>query len=149
MPSLTLPEFVARWQSATVIEKGAAQSHFIELCAVLGEPTPMQADPTGTWYAFEKGVTKQGGGQGWADVWRRGCFAWEYKSKGKDLDAAYQQLLQYHENLENPPLLVVCDFNRFEVHTKFTSTVKKVYRFTLADLLSDVPVPGSRLTALA
>ena len=25
---------------------------------------------------------KTGGGDGWADVWKRGCFAWEYKSPG-------------------------------------------------------------------
>ena len=43
------------------------------------------------------------GGLGYADVWKRGCFAWEYKGKGKDLNAAYQQLLQYREDLENPP----------------------------------------------
>ena len=47
----------------------------------------------------------------------RGFFAWEYKGKHKDLLAAYRQLLQYREDLENPPLLVVCDLDRFEVHT--------------------------------
>ena len=54
------------------------------------------------------------GGDGWADVWKRGCFGWEYKGKHKDLAEAYDQLLQYREALENPPLLVVCDLNRFE-----------------------------------
>ena len=56
------------------------------------------------------------------NVWRRGHFAWEYKGKHKDLAAAYKQLLDYREDLENPPLLVVCDMNRFEVHTNFTAT---------------------------
>lgn len=64
----------------------------------------------------------------------RGHFAWEYKGKHKDLNAAYQQLLQYREALENPPLLVVSDFERFEIHTNFTNTPKQVYRFTLAEL---------------
>ncbi len=36
-------------------------------------------------------------------------FGWEYKGKHKDLKAAYSQLLQYREALENPPLLVVCE----------------------------------------
>ncbi|MEM7735549.1 MAG: DNA methyltransferase, partial [Deinococcota bacterium] len=34
-----------------------------------------------------------------------------------------------------PPLLVVCDLERFEIHTNFTGTPKKVYAFTLQDLL--------------
>ena len=42
-------------------------------------------------------------GAAFADVWMRGHFAWEYKGKHKNLDAAYQQLLQYKEDLENPP----------------------------------------------
>ncbi|HQU44756.1 MAG TPA: hypothetical protein PK867_18215, partial [Pirellulales bacterium] len=35
------------------------------------------------------------------------------------------------EDLENPPLLVVCDLDRFEIHTNFTGTAKKVYAFDL------------------
>lgn len=34
----------------------------------LDEPTPAEADPKGTWYCFEKGAKKAGGGDGWADV---------------------------------------------------------------------------------
>lgn len=44
-------------------------------------------------------------------VWMRGHFGWEFKGKHKDLKAAYNQLLQYRESLENPPLLVVCDLD--------------------------------------
>ena len=38
--------------------------------------------------------------------------------------------------------MVVCDFNRFEIHTNFTNTVKRVYRFDLSDLSDSVPLPG-------
>ena len=58
----------------------------------------------------------------------RGFFAWEYKGKHKDLVAAFKQLLQYREDLENPPLRIVCDLNRFEVHTNFTNTTKASLR---------------------
>ena len=44
------------------------QEHFIDLCRLLGQPTPAEADPEGTWYTFEKGATKQSGGEGWADL---------------------------------------------------------------------------------
>ena len=84
---------------------------------MLGQPTPAEVDPTGEFYTFEKGVEKTGGGKGFADVWYKNRFAIEYKGKHKDLDAAYQQLLQYRESLENPPLLVVTDVEHFEVHT--------------------------------
>jgi type II restriction/modification system DNA methylase subunit YeeA len=91
-------------------------------------------DPTGAFYTFERGVEKSDGGKGWADVWKRHHFRWEYKGKHKSLAVAYQQLLKYREALENPPLLVVCDLDRFEVHTNFTDTVKKVHEFALDEL---------------
>ena len=75
---LSLPEFVARWRGIGLSERSAAQQHFLDLCQVLGQPTPATADPTGSFYTFEKGVAKTGGGKGFADVWKRGCFAWEY-----------------------------------------------------------------------
>jgi type II restriction/modification system DNA methylase subunit YeeA len=145
---LTLPEFIQRWESATLSERSAAQSHFIDLCEVLGQPRPAAADQAGAFYTFEKGVAKTGGGQGFADVWLRGHFAWEYKGRHKNLIAAYQQLLQYREDLENPPLLVVCDLNRFEVHTNFTGTAKRVYAFELADLASPEPTATCALPPL-
>ena len=85
-------------------------------------------------FAFEKGAKKTGGGDGWADVWRRGCFAWEYKGKGKDLAAALRQLQQYALALDNPPLLIVSDMDVIEIHTNFTNTVNRVHRLTLDDL---------------
>jgi hypothetical protein len=77
-------EFIAKWKNVELTESAAAQSQFIDLCRLLDEPTPSEADPKGTWYAFEKGALKTGGGDGWADVWKRGCFAWEYKGRGKN-----------------------------------------------------------------
>jgi len=133
---LTVADFVHRWKINSQSERASAQSHFNDLCELLGERTPAQADPTGERYAFEKQVSKTRGGTGFADVWLRGHFAWEYKCKGKHktLQKAYEQLNDYREDLGNPPLLVVCDFERFEVHTNFTATRKRIYAFTLDDL---------------
>ncbi len=133
--TLTPQDFVAKWRASTLKERSAAQEHFIDLCRLLGHPTPAEADPSGTSFTFEAGVARLKGGQGWADVWKRGAFAWEYKGKHADLTAAYRQLLQYREALENPPLLVVCDIDRIEVHTNFTNTAKRVYHIGLDDLL--------------
>jgi hypothetical protein len=67
-------------------------------------------------------------------VWKRGFFGWKYKGKKKDLAKAYDQLLQYREALENPPLLVVCDLARFEIHTNFTGTPTEVHEIALKHL---------------
>ena len=80
---MTPQQFVEKWNDSELRERQAAQSHFNDLCAMLGEPGPTQADPSGSWYAFEKGAEKLGGGDGFADVWKRGFFAWEYKGKRK------------------------------------------------------------------
>ncbi len=149
MPSpIDLPTFIAKWQRSTLTERSAAQQHFLDLCAVLGQPTPAAADPDGTHYTFEKGARKTSGAGGWADVWLRRHFAWEYKGKHKDLKAAYRQIQQYREDLENPPLLVVCDLDRCEVHTNFTNTVKAVYAFDLAALARNEPTPTCALPPL-
>ena len=144
----SLPEFIRCWKSSELTERAGAQSHFNDLCDILGEPQPAHADPKGAEYTFEKHVKKIGEDKGFADVWKRKSFGWEYKGPHKDLKAAYQQLLKYREDLENPPLLVVCDFVHFEVHTNFTNTPPIVYRFALDDLIQTAPVADSDLPAL-
>jgi type II restriction/modification system DNA methylase subunit YeeA len=131
---MNVSEFVAKWRKVELTERSASQQHFLDLCEVLDHPKPAQDDPTGERFTFEKGSAKHGGSQGWADVWKKGFFGWEYKGKHKDLKAAYDQLLLYREALENPPLLVVCDMDRIEIHTNFTATVSKTYEIRLDDL---------------
>jgi type II restriction/modification system DNA methylase subunit YeeA len=140
-------EFAAKWAGSTRSERAASQEHFIDLCRMLDVPTPNE-DATGENYAFEKGAEKTSGGDGYADVWKRGHFGWEYKGKRKDLAGAYAQLLLYREALDNPPLLVVCDLDRFQVHTNFTDTKKVVHEFTLADLASGPEEPLRILRAV-
>ena len=136
--SQDIVSFVRKWNASQLTERSAAPQHFRDLCDALGVPHPTQEDVTGASYTYEKRVTKAGTGEpGYADVWKRKWFAWEYKSKGGDLKKAYAQLNEYHEALENPPLLIVCDFVHFEVHTKFENLPSRVYAFTLDDLLND------------
>ena len=127
-------KFIAKWQNAELKERSASQEHFIDLCRMLDEPTPADADPTGEWYCFERGAEKDTGGKGWADVWKRGHFAWEYKGKHANLDAAFNQLRQYALALENPPLLIVSDMARFRIRTNWTNSVSKIYEFEIGDL---------------
>ena len=120
---MTPEAFVSKWSKTTTKERASSQEHFIDLCRVLGEDTPNEADPVGEWYAFEKGVEKTGAGRGWADVWKRGHFGWEYKSKSggreRTMSAALKQLQLYALALESPPLLIVSDIDTIEIHTSF------------------------------
>ena len=134
---MTPQEFIQKWTASTLKERSGSQEHFIDLCRMFGQPTPGDADSEGTWYTFEKGATRSDGTDGWADVWKKGHFAWEYKGKHKDLGAAYEQLLRYRESLENPPLLVVCDMQRFEIHTNFTGTATRIFSFDLKGLAKE------------
>src|SRR5215211_110366 len=146
---MTPAEFKRKWARYSGKETSAYQQHFNDLCALLGQPTPATADPTGSQsFCFQKRVVKDAElfaleeagriaeqpetqrERGFADVWKRGAFAWEYKGKKKNLDAAYQQLLRYRESLLNPPLLIVCDFDRYVVRTNFNGTVQETYEFT-------------------
>ncbi len=78
---MTPGEFIAKWRASELKERSASQEHFIDLCRLLGEPTPAEGDPIGERNCFERGARKDTGGDGWADVWKRHCFAWEYKGK--------------------------------------------------------------------
>ena len=142
-PGMTPAEFVAKWRPVRLPERAASQEHFIDLCRLLGQPTPAERDATGAEYTFEKGVPVtgrasrgSGGEYGFADVWWKDKFGWEYKRRGKyrTLDEAYRQLLQYREALGNPPLLVVSDIARTEIHTNFTGTAKEVHVVELEHL---------------
>ena len=131
---MTPYEFIAKWRASTLTERSASHQHFLDLCELLDEPKPAEADPTGEAYCFERGARKDTGGDGWADVWKRHHFAWEYKGKHANLDTAFGQLRLYALALENPPLLIVSDMLRFRIRTNWTNSVSKTYEFGLDDL---------------
>jgi hypothetical protein len=106
---MTPAEFKRKWARYSGKETAAYQEHFNDLCALLDQPTPATADPTGSEsFCFQKRVVKDAElfaieesdriaerpeaerERGFADVWKKSCFAWEYKGKKKNLDAAYQ-----------------------------------------------------------
>ncbi|HEY5910074.1 MAG TPA: DNA methyltransferase [Verrucomicrobiae bacterium] len=145
---MTWAELKRKWSRYAGKESAAYQEHFNDLCHLLGHPTPAEADPTGSEaFCFQKRVVKDAElfllnddgspvgdsddpERGFADVWKKGCFGWEYKGKKKNLDEAYRQLLRYREALLNPPLLIVCDFERYIIRTNFNGTVQETHEFT-------------------
>ena len=131
---MTPHAFITKWRASELKERSASQEHFLDLCRLLGELTPAEADPSGETYCFERGARKDTGGDGWADVWKRHHFAWEYKGRRADLDAAFTQLRQYALALENPPLLIVSDMVRFRIRTNWTNSISQTHEFALDDL---------------
>lgn len=142
--TMTAAEFKKKWARYRGKESSAYQEHFNDLCRLLGQPSPAQADPSGNdFFCFQKRVVKDAelfnlehpdsgdpAERGFADVWKKHCFGWEYKGKKKNLEEAYKQLLRYREALLNPPLLVVCDFDRYIIRTNFNGTVMEPHEFT-------------------
>ncbi|PPD45126.1 MAG: SAM-dependent methyltransferase [Methylocystis sp.] len=131
---MTPQDFIRKWKNHALTERASAQEHFIDLCRLFDHPTPAEDDPSGERFTFEKGAAITGGGDGWADVWKKGHFAWEYKKRRRNLDEAMVQLTRYAAALEHPPLLVVCDTIRFQIVTTWTNLETKRYEFELEDL---------------
>ena len=130
---MTPAEFIAKWKDNQLSERAGAQSHFLDLCELIVVAKPTDADN----YCFERGAKRTGAAgdrDGWADVWKRHCFAWEYKSPKKNLDAALKQLMTYALALDNPPLLVVSDSLQIIIHTHFTGTPSETHTIAINDI---------------
>lgn len=127
---MTPSDFIAKWQGNPLSERAGAQAYFLDLCDVIGVEKPCDPDN----YCFERGATRTGAGHGWADVWKRNCFAWENKAPGKDLSVALKQLMSYALALDNPPLLVVSDRELLQIHTHFTGTPSETHTIRLQDI---------------
>ncbi len=127
---MTPHQFIAKWRDNPLSERAGAQAFFLDLCALLGVAAPNDPDQ----YCFERGATRTGAGQGWADVWKRGHFGWENKGPGGDLGGALKQLMTYALALDNPPLLVVSNRDVTQIHTHFTGTPSETHTIRLEDI---------------
>ncbi len=133
---MNVQQFVSKWKVIELSEIAVAQSHFIDICTLLGHPSPTDVDPKGEFFTFEMTAEKPDGAPGRADAWYKGKFIWEYKRPGSDLSKAYNQLLLYRESLDNPPLLITSDTHDIIIHTNFTNTAKKIHKIDLERLLT-------------
>ena len=135
---MTPQDFIAKWGAPSGVpgpayalnEEQGAQSHFLDLCELLGVPKPGSAAD----YRFEEKSDVIGGKTGYADVFMRGVFAWENKAPGKNLDTALKQLLTYSLALSNPPILVVSDRLSIRIHTQFTGHPSATHEVRIAEM---------------
>jgi hypothetical protein len=135
---MTPQDFQAKWgpggPAYDLNERQGAQSYFADLCKLLGVPEPSMGGDAAGDYIFEKQTLALGQQRGFADVFKRGAFAWENKAPGKDLAVALKQLLGYSHALDNPPLLVVCDRLTTIIRTQFTGHPTVTHTVQLSEL---------------
>jgi hypothetical protein len=131
-------EFVAKWSRLQQKETALYASHFDDVCRLVGHATPTEHaarhDPEGKTFSFQTSTVKADGQKGFADVFFRDHFIWEYKGVHADLNKAYRQLQLYREALFNPPLLITSDLRTIHIYSNFTNrpTVETVV--TLDDI---------------
>jgi len=137
LAAMTAAEFIAKWgpggPAYALNEEQGAQSHFLDLCDLLGVAKPGSGDADGE-YLFERRSLQLGEARGFADVFYRDHFAWENKAPGRNLDTALRQLQQYSLALANPPLLVVCDRLTIRIHTQFNGHPSETHTVRLEQL---------------
>lgn len=124
--------FAQDWQDA-VKENAEAQTFWNEFLAVYGIKRRKVA-------AFERKVKglEKGSGRGRIDLLWPGRFMAEHKSKGRDLDEAMQQAIDYVQVLEaheRPQWVAVSDFGQIRLQEVATG---EAHQFPLADLPKQV-----------
>lgn len=102
--------FARHWEDASE-EKQQSIPFWIDFFEVFGISNRRVA-------SFEHAVKKHGGAQGYIDLFWPGQMLIEQKSRGKPLEPALTQALDYFPGLPErdlPHTLVLCDFARFRV----------------------------------
>ncbi|MGL4943410.1 MAG: DNA methyltransferase [Thermoguttaceae bacterium] len=115
-----------------VREEGDAQEFEVDFLNIFGVTRRQVA-------TFEKKVQYRDGSGGSIDLFWKGMILIEMKSRGKDLDAAYQQAKAYADALppdELPRVILICDFAHFHVYDLDNDAAKIV--FTLDELANHV-----------
>lgn len=116
-------------------EEAEAQTFQTDFLGALGVDRKMVA-------VFEQKVKFNDGSNGYIDLFWPGKILIEMKSRGKDLEKAYQQAIDYTGQLprseDAPRLILVCDFERWDVYD-LTDHGKKT-SFRLCELEKHLPL---------
>ncbi|WP_421803982.1 class I SAM-dependent DNA methyltransferase [Flagellimonas sp.] len=91
---------------------------------------------------FEEPVKKLNNKQGFIDLFWKGTLLVEHKSKGKNLDAAFEQATDYFYGIkehELPKYVLVSDFENFKL---YDLDDKKEYEFEIKDFHKNIKLFG-------
>lgn len=127
-------EFSKRWEHETS-EDAEAKAFWTEFLNIFGIDRKRVA-------SFEEPVKKLGDKQGYIDLFWKGIMLVEHKSRGKDLDKAYIQALDYFPGIKErdlPKYVLVSDFARFRLYDLEESTHQE---FELRDLHKNIKLFG-------
>lgn len=125
-------EFASEWADETS-ESAEAKTFWDQFFKVFGVSRKRIA-------TFEKRVEKIDGGNGYIDLFWPGHLVAEHKSRGKDLDRAYGQAIDYFHGLKDeelPRYVIVSDFARFRVHDLEGDTETEFPLSELPDRIND------------
>jgi len=118
--------FARDWAAATD-ERAQAQSFWIAFFDIFGIRRPRVV-------SFEHAVTRHGGARGYIDLFWPGVLLVEHKSRGKSLERAHAQALDYFPGLKErdlPRYVLVADFARLRLYDLETGDD---LQFALAEL---------------
>lgn len=91
---------------------------------------------------FEHRIKKLNDADGYIDLLWKGTILIEMKSRGKNLDKAFEQAKEYAHGLKNhelPKYILVCDFHTFRL---FDTEEKSTHEFKLPDFAKNVNLFG-------
>jgi hypothetical protein len=126
--------FVNDWKNASN-ERAEAQTFWNEFLNVFGISRRRVA-------SFEEFVRKREGDSGFIDLFWPGLLVAEHKSRGKDLDAAFDQAIDYFPGLDDdqlPRYVIVSDFERIRLRDLEEQSEKE---FALTELLDNIELFG-------
>jgi hypothetical protein len=127
-------EFAKEWENESS-EDAEAKSFWDGFFSVMGVHRRRVA-------TFEEPVKKSDGHQGFIDLLWKGTLLVEHKSRGRDLDRAFQQATDYFPGLKDselPKYILVSDFERFRLYDLDDA---KEYDFTLRELHEKIDLFG-------
>ncbi|WP_289293070.1 class I SAM-dependent DNA methyltransferase [Romboutsia ilealis] len=122
------------WKGITN-ERAEAQSFLNEFLNIFGVNRRKVA-------FFENPIEKANGHKGFIDMLWKGKILVEMKSKGKNLDDAYNQAFDYVLKLkdyETPEYIMICDFENIHLYNLDN---KKIWKFKLDELPKKVRIFG-------
>ena len=118
--------FSKEWADATD-EASEGKPFWLAFFEIFGIPNKRVA-------TFEHAVKKYGGKQGYVDLFWPGLLLVEQKSRGKSLDRAFDQALDYFSGIKErdlPRYIVVSDFAHFRLHDLESGAA---WQFAIKDL---------------
>ena len=135
-PTLTPHDFIDKWRDQKDFgERQASQLWFLDVLRLVGHPDPVERNDRNN-FTFEKEVPGEKGvsGVGHADAYKQGHFGWEFKGSAAALPGAFNQLQQYQNQLQTPPLLIVSSFQLIRLRTNFNGKETQVHEIPITEL---------------